>query len=228
MRRYTGLVPLMAPGLAVALAPIAGLPVVCALLAFVLLRYDVAVDTLRSVPGDPAPVPRVFAEMRDGLAADTYSVVEPVAPGVAARMMAAYTGQPVVGREPVRIDLAQEWVSRLPVRARNLSAPAEHDGRACRWVRGDEARIFVPVAVAAPLVVTVTAAPADADRATTIEVVVERDAARRASDGRGLGRASVRRPRRGRPFRNERASSCASPVRATALARSVARRPWRL
>ena len=169
VRRYTGLVPLLAPGLAVALAPLAGLPVACAALAFVLLRYDVAVDTLRSVPGDPAPVRAVLREMGDGLAADGYAILEPVAPGAAIKMMAAYTGQPVVGREPVRIDLSQEWVARLPVRARNLSAPTAHEGVPCRWVRGDEARIFVPAREGA-LAVTISAAPADPGRGTMLAV----------------------------------------------------------
>jgi hypothetical protein len=171
VRRYTGLVPLVAPGLAVALAPFAGLPWLCALLAFVLLRYDVAVDALRSVPGEPAPVGEVVREMGDAAAADGYAVLEPVAPGAAIKMMAAYTGQAVAGREEVRIEIADPWVARLPVRARNLSAPSVHDGVACRWVRGDEARIFVPVAAGKPLALTVRAAPADADRATTIEAL---------------------------------------------------------
>ena len=170
VRRFTGIVPLLVPGLAVALAPLAAWPLACAVLAFALLRYDVAVDTLRAVPGDPAPVGAVVKEMRDGLAADTYRVLEPAAPGVAARMMAAYTGQPVVGRDAVRLELASESAVRLPVRARNLSAPSSHEGVACRWVRGDEARVFVPSVGGAPLTVTVTAVPADADRATELAV----------------------------------------------------------
>jgi hypothetical protein len=67
----------------------------------------------------------------------------------------------MVGRDTVRIDLAAETSVRLPVRARNLSAPSTYEGVPCRWVRGDEARLFLPVAARAPLMMTVTAAPAD-------------------------------------------------------------------
>ncbi len=61
----------------------------------------------------------------------------------------------------MRIDLAAPTAVRLPVRARNLSAPSTLEGVPCRWVRGDEARVFLPVAARAPLIMTVTAAPAD-------------------------------------------------------------------
>jgi hypothetical protein len=70
----------------------------------------------------------------------------------------------------VRIDVAGEAVARLPVRARNLSAPSVHEGRACRWVRGDEARVFVAMVPDGPIVLTVTAAPADPDRETELAV----------------------------------------------------------
>jgi hypothetical protein len=170
VRRFTGVVPLLTPGLAVVIAPLARVWPVAALIAFAFLRYDIAVDTLRGMPGDPAPVGRVVREMGDGLAADTYAVLEPIAPTTAIKMMSGYTGQPIVGRGPVRIDLAGETIVRLPVRARSLSAPSIVDGVPCRWVRGDEARLFLPVAARAPLMMTVTAAPADADVAMVIEV----------------------------------------------------------
>jgi hypothetical protein len=129
------------------------------------------VDALRAVPGDPAPLGRIAGEMGDGLAADTYAALEPIAPQAAIKMMARYTGQPVVGGEPVLIDLGGEpAILRLPVRARNLSAASFLDGVACRWVRGDEARVFVPVGAPLPLAVTVTAAPADTGDPPMIEL----------------------------------------------------------
>jgi len=170
VRRFTGVVPLLAPGLAVVIAPIARVGVVAALIAFAFLGYDVAVDTLRSVPGDPAPVRQVVREMGDGLAADVYVVLEPIAPNAAVRMMARYTAQPTIGRDPVRIDLAGEMIVRLPVRARNLSAPSNLDGVPCRWVRGDEARLFLPVVARVPLTVTIFAAPAETAAPPMIEV----------------------------------------------------------
>jgi hypothetical protein len=161
VRRFTGVVPLLAPGLAVAIAPAARFVVLMAVLAFAFLRYDVAVDALRAVPGDPAPVGAVAREMGDAMAADVYALVEPVQPAAAARMLAIYTGTPAIGREPATLDLAAPAIARLPLRARNLSAPAVHEGIGCRWVRGDEARLFLPVARLAPLALTLTAAPAD-------------------------------------------------------------------
>jgi hypothetical protein len=170
VRRFTGVVPLLAPGLAVVIAPIAHWAVVTGMIAFAFLRYDVAVDTLRSVPGDPAPLRPVVREMGDGLVADVYYVLEPIAPRAAALVVARYTMLPMIGYEPVRIDLAAPTAVRLPVRARNLSAPSTLDGWPCRWVRGEEARLFLPVAARTPLVMTVTAAPADAEAAMVIEV----------------------------------------------------------
>jgi hypothetical protein len=59
-------------------------------------------------------------------------------------------------------------MARLPLRARNLSAPAEHEGLPCRWVRGDEARLFLPVARQTALSLTLTAAPAEPAQAQTL------------------------------------------------------------
>lgn len=170
VRRFTGVVPLLAPGFAVVMAPIARVASVAALLAVVFLRYDIAVDTLRGVPGDPAPVRRVLREMGDGLASDTYVILEPVAPRAAALVMSRYTALPMIGHEPVRIDLAAASSVRLPVRARNLSAPTTFAGAPCRWVRGEEARLFLPVAARAPLVVTISAAPPEGPAPLMIEL----------------------------------------------------------
>lgn len=170
VRRFTGVVPLLAPGLAAALVPIARFGLLMAVIAFAFLRYDVAVDALRGVPGDPAPVRAVVREMGDGLAADAYAALEPVVPAAAARMMGAYTRRPAIGAGSVTMDLADPALARLPVRARNLSAPAVVDGVACRWVRGDEARLFVPVAAVGALTLTLRAAPADTDSLPSLQV----------------------------------------------------------
>jgi len=170
VRRFTGVVPLLAPGLAALIAPIARVAPVAALIAFAFLRYDIAVDTLRGVPGDPAPVRQVVREMGDGLAADTYAVLEPVAPSAAVEMMARYTALPTIGRDPVRIDLPNATSVRLPIRARNLSAPSTLGDVPCRWVRGDEARLFLPVVARVPLVVTIVATPADTAAPPMIEI----------------------------------------------------------
>ena len=77
----------------------------------------------------------------------------------------------MIGREPVRIDLGGGG-GRAPARPRAEPVRAVRRSTAwpCRWVRGDEARLFLPVGGRAPLVVTVFAAPADADAPLMIEV----------------------------------------------------------
>ncbi|PYQ02618.1 MAG: hypothetical protein DMF83_23145 [Acidobacteria bacterium] len=159
VRRFTGAVPLLAPGLAVVLAPVTRAGVaVCALVAFLVLRYDVAVDALRSTPGDPAPLRAVVAQAADGLAASGYELVAGVSPRAATRLLATYTGQPLLEDEVTTVDLGGETsLLRLPRPARHLSAPAVEDGIACRWVNDREARLFLPLAREGAIVVTLRA-----------------------------------------------------------------------
>jgi hypothetical protein len=159
VRRFTGVVPLLAPGLAFALGPLARAgPAAMAVVAFLFLRYDLAVDTLRAQPGDPVPVRAALSEMKDGLARDTYVLLERVSPRAAVAVMAVYTREPVLRESVTRIDLAADSpVLRVPLRARNLSAPAVEDGEPGRWVRDTEARFFLPVSSPAEATLTVRA-----------------------------------------------------------------------
>jgi hypothetical protein len=159
VRRFTGVVPLLAPGLAVAAGPVvrAGV-IVCALLAFLLLRYDMAVDALRSTPGDSAPVRAVLSRSADDVAAGAYGLVARASPRAAARLLGAYTGQPLLEGEVTTVDLAGDAaLLRLPAPARHLSAPAVEDGVASRWVDDREARLFLPLAWDGAVIVTVRA-----------------------------------------------------------------------
>jgi len=159
VRRFTGVVPLLAPGLAVALVPVvrAGV-VVCAVLALLVLRYDVAVDSLRSTPGDPAPVRAILSQAADGLAAGTYDVVARASPRAATRLLGAYTGQPLLDGEVTTVDLGSDAaLLRLPRPARHLSAPTVEDGVASRWVNDREARLFLPVAWDGAVILTLHA-----------------------------------------------------------------------
>jgi hypothetical protein len=159
VRRFTGVVPLLAPGLAVALAPLtrAGW-LVCALLAFLVLRYDVAVDGLRSTPGDPAPVRAVVVRAADDTAAAVYRVTARVSPRAAARLLGAYTGQPLLEGEVTTVDLAADpSLLRLPLPARHLSGVSIEDGVPARWVTDREARIFLPLAWDGAVIVTLRA-----------------------------------------------------------------------
>lgn len=159
VRRFTGLVPLVAPGLAVALAPLtrAGFLVMAAL-AFVVLRYDLSVDALRRAPGDPAPLRAIVREAADGLAADAYRLMEPRAPRLAVRILSAYTGEPLLDQTVSRLDLdGAPAVLRLPRPARHIGEVSVEDGQAGRWVSDREARLFLPLLWAGGVVVTVRA-----------------------------------------------------------------------
>jgi len=147
VRRFTGLVPLVAPGLARLLVPIARLGVGgLALLAFLVLRYDLAIDALRSTPGEPVPVRAALAEMTDGLARDAYSTLEPVSPRAAVVLLASYTSEALLEDDVSDVDLAEDpSVLRLPERARYLSEPTLEDGERCRWVRERYTRLFLPL-----------------------------------------------------------------------------------
>ena len=175
VRRFTGLVPLLAPGLAVVMAPLtrAGL-LPAALLVFGAWRYDLAVDALRDAPGQAAPVRAVVQRGADGLAADAYSLLEPRLPNAAVALLSAYTGEALL-REPVsRIDLGRDTpLLQLPRPARNLSALSAEEGTACRWVQGDvQATFFLPLAWDGEVTVTLTVHPLETTLPMHMEVLL--------------------------------------------------------
>jgi hypothetical protein len=173
VRRYTGVVPFLAPGLAVLLAPLlrAGWAVP-ALLAFALLRFDLAVDGLRALPGQPAPVRRVVGEAADGLAADAYHALEPLFPRAAVRGLAVYTGEMLLEEPVTRIDLAGEpALLRLPEPARKISALEFEDGERCRWVTDRDARLYLPLAAAVPLTLTVRARALETEEPQVLRIL---------------------------------------------------------
>jgi len=132
--------------------------VVCAMLAFLVLRYDMAVDSLRSTPGDSAPVRAIVSQAADGLAAGAYDLVARASPRAATRLLGAYTGQPLLDGEVTTVDLGTDaTLLRLPRVARHLSAPAVEDGMASRWVNDREARLFLPLSWDGAVIVTLRA-----------------------------------------------------------------------
>jgi hypothetical protein len=159
VRRFTGMVPFLAPGLAVLLAPLARTGVVLpALLAFVVLRYDLAVDSLRPLPGEPVTARAAIGEVARSLAADGYRLLEPSAPRLAVGLLGSLTGERVLEDGGTRIEMAGDpVVLRLPLRARNFSGPEVEDGVPCRWVRDRDARLFIPLSRASAVRVTVRA-----------------------------------------------------------------------
>jgi hypothetical protein len=173
VRRFTGLVPLLAPGLALVLVPLARAgSVPLALLAFAVWRYDLAVDALRRVPGDPAPLRAVLREAADGLAGDAYALLEPRAPRLAVRVLSAYTGEPLLHETVSRVDLeGTPSVLRLPRPARHLAAVEVEDGRAGRWVSDRETRLFLPVEWSGGVIVTVHARPIETPEPQHVEAL---------------------------------------------------------
>jgi len=159
VRRFTGMVPFLAPGLAVMIAPLTRTVwIVPALLAFLALRYDLAVDTLRPLPGVPVTAPAACGEVGRSLIADTYRLVEPRAPRTAAGLLGWVTGKRILENGATRIDMAGDAaVLHLPLRARNFSDPEVEDGVRCRWVRDRDARLFIPLSRASAVQVTVRA-----------------------------------------------------------------------
>jgi hypothetical protein len=129
-------------------------------IAFLALRYDLAVDALRPLPGHPAPVRAVLEEASDGIVRDGYRLLEPQAPRAAVALLGAYTGERLLDVEVTQIDLAGgPAVLRLPQPARNLSKVEAEAGVACRWVRDRDARLFLPLAWEGGVLVIVRARP---------------------------------------------------------------------
>jgi len=175
VRRFTGVVPLLAPGLAVLLAPLTRAGVApLAMLAFLALRYDLAVDSLRALPGDPAPARAIVSRLADDMARDSYAVLEPLAPSAAVRLLAVYTGEPLLLGEKVSwLELAGPTTfMRLPRSASGLSGPSVEDGEACRWVEGaTDATLYLPLATDDGIIVTLRVRALETPEPMTMEAL---------------------------------------------------------
>jgi hypothetical protein len=172
VRRYTGIVPLLAPGLAVVIAPLAQAALPMAAIALLAWRYDLAVDGLRPLPGVAVPVRSALTRVADDLAAGTYRVLEPRAPGAAVRLLAAYTGERLLEANSSHVDLGgDEVLLRLPEPARHLSDPTFEDGVAARWVTDRDARVALPIDAPDGLVLRLRARALETPEPQAMEVV---------------------------------------------------------
>jgi len=172
VRRFTGIVPLLAPGLLLVMAFLGRSNWIGpALLTLFLWRYDREIHYLRHGPGDPAPVRAALTGIGDGLAAQGLQILEPVAPRVAAVLFSAYSNEGPLEEAVTRLPMGQDLVAlRLPWPAHNLSAPEVEDGRICRWVSNKSATVFLLIRSPKALIVSVDARALETPLPQTIEV----------------------------------------------------------
>lgn len=182
VRRFTGVVPLLAPGLALLWRPLTRAGVIAsALVAFLFLRYDYAVDHLRTEPGRPVPVRAALDEVGDGLARDGYALLEPRMPHAAVALLGAYTGESYLGEEVSEVDLSgSPALLHLPEPARHLSAPSVEQGVLCRWVTSEDTRFFLPVPRAGGVILTIRARALETFQPQAMEAVWNGHSAGRA------------------------------------------------
>jgi hypothetical protein len=172
VRRYTGIVPLMAPGLTVLLAPLAGAVVPLAILALLAWRYDLAVDALRPLPGAAVPVRSALARVADDSAVAVYRLLEPYAPGAAVRLLGSYTGERLLEGTASHLVFGEDAAAlRLPEPARHLSEPTAEDGEVARWVTDRDARLVLPLDSPEGVVLRLRARALETPEPQSMEVV---------------------------------------------------------
>jgi hypothetical protein len=145
--------------------------VLALLVAFLVLRYDLALDSLRPLPGHPVPVRAALARVADDVAVRTYDLLEPRAPALALRLLAAYTGEPVLDGDSTRVDLGgSPALLALPEPARHLSDPVFEDGESARWVTDRNARLALPLDAPSGVVLRLRARPLETPEPQAMEV----------------------------------------------------------
>jgi len=147
VRRFTGTIPLISLGLVMVTPRLARAGVLAGALVLLLVhQYDVAVDSLRPLPGTPVPVQRGVREAADSIASPVYEGLEALSPKVAVAFLEGYTGSPLLLTGRSDLDLGRDdWWMRLPRPARRFSEVETEDGSLCRFVDGREARLWLPL-----------------------------------------------------------------------------------
>ncbi|MBX7186165.1 MAG: hypothetical protein K1Y01_13585 [Vicinamibacteria bacterium] len=147
VRRFTGTIPLIALGLAMVTPRLARAGVLaCAVLVALVHQYDVAIDSLRPLPGAPVPIQAALRETADSIAAPVYEGLEFASPWLAVAFIEGYTGSPLLLTGRSDLDLGgSDWWMRLPRPARRFSDVETEDGSLCRFVDGREARLWLPL-----------------------------------------------------------------------------------
>jgi len=173
VRRFTLLFPLLAPGLAALLEPLArAAPVAPALLALLGWRYDLGLRNVAPLHSGSAAPRLVVQEMADGVVEAAFARLEPWSPRAAVRLLGAYTGEPLLDENASYVELGREpALLRLPRRLAFLSEVEVEDGLACRWVRGKQASFVLPLSVDSDVVVTLHARALESEGEQAIEAV---------------------------------------------------------
>ncbi len=184
VRRFTGTIPLISLGLLMVTPPLARAGVLAgALLLLLVHQYDVAVDSLRPLPGAPVPVQAALREVADSIASPVYEGLEALSPKVAVAFLQGYTGSPLLLTGRSDLDLGRDdWWLRLPRPARRFSEVETEDGSLCRFVDGREARLWLPLRGQGELRISFEIRAIETETPQKFEVEV---------NGRSLGRQEI-------------------------------------
>jgi hypothetical protein len=184
VRRFTGTIPLIALGLLALTPAIARAGVLAAtLLVLMVHQYDVAIDSLRPLPGVAVPVRVAVREAADSAAAIAYRGLEALSPRVAVAFLEGYTGSALLQEGRSDLDLGRaDWWLRLPHRARRFSEVELEDGSLCRFVDGREARFWLPLRGQGELRVSFEIRAMETETPQKLEVFV---------NGRSLGQEGI-------------------------------------
>ena len=184
VRRFTGTIPLIALGLVMVTPRLARAGILTgSLLLLVVHQYDVAIDSLRPLPGTSVPVRQALRETSDSIAAPVYQSIEALSPGVAVAFLEGYTGSPLLltGRSDLEFG-RDDWWMRLPRPARRFSEVETEDGSLCRFVDGREARLWLPLRGRGELRISFEIRAIETETPQKFEVEV---------NGRSLGRQEI-------------------------------------
>jgi hypothetical protein len=93
-------------------------------------------------------------------------------PALAVRLLATYTGEPLLDGESSRVDLGgSPAVLQVPEPARHLSEPVFEDGEAARWVTDRDARLALPLDAPGGVILRLRARPLEAPEPQSLTVV---------------------------------------------------------
>lgn len=184
VRRFTGTLPLLAVGLMAFTPSLSRAGVLAGALGVLMVhQFDVAIDSLRPLPGVSVPIQAALRETADSLAAPVYQGLEVVSPSAAVAFLEGYTGSSLLLAGRSDLDFGRDtWWMRLPKPARRLSAIEPEDGSLARFVDGREARLWLPLRGSGELRISFEIRAMETETTQTFETVV---------NGKSLGQQEI-------------------------------------